>query len=99
MFPAARLPWRLSSLRVLEHVHEDGLELAEDDGGDLEVALQAVHTLPEVLRQVGHVGPLPHLGEELDETGRTGTDGTVRTSSKGTSRFLTCVGCHARPLT
>lgn len=74
VLPAAWLPWRLPSLRVLEHVHEDGLELEEDDGGDLEVALQPLHSQPEVLREVGHVGPLPHLGEELDQTGREETE-------------------------
>lgn len=68
VLPAARLPRRLPPLRVLKHVHENGLKLAEDDGGDLEVALQPVHPQPEVLRQVRHVGPLPHLGEELDQT-------------------------------
>lgn len=43
VFPAAWLPWRLASLRVLKHVHEDGLELAKDHRGDLKVALQPVH--------------------------------------------------------
>lgn len=73
VFPAAWLPWRLPSLRVLKHVHEDGLKLAENHSADLKVALQSLHAQPEVLREVGHVGPLPHLGEELDQTGRTGT--------------------------
>lgn len=73
VFPAAWLPWRLPSLRVLKHVHEDGLKLAENHSADLKVALKSLHTQPEVLREVGHVGPLPHLGEELDQTGRTGT--------------------------
>lgn len=72
VFPAARLPWRLASLWILKHVHEDGLKLAEDHRGNLEVALQPLYAQPEVLRQVGHVDPLPHLREELDQTGRTG---------------------------
>lgn len=71
VFPAARLPWRFPSLRVLKHVHEDGLKLAENHSGNLKVALQSLHALPEVLREVGHVSPLPHLREELDQTGRT----------------------------
>lgn len=74
VFPAAWLARRLASLGVLKHVHEDGLELAEDHGGHLKVALQPLHAQPEVLREVGHVGPLPHLREELDQTGRTGRE-------------------------
>lgn len=74
VFPAAWLPWRFPSLRVLKHVHEDGFKLAENHRGNLKVALQPLHPQPEVLREVGHVGPLPHLGEELDQTGRTGRD-------------------------
>lgn len=72
VFPAAWLPWRLTPLWILKHVHEDGLKLAEDHCGNLEVALQPLHAQPEVLRQVGHVDPLPHFREELDKTGRTG---------------------------
>lgn len=72
VFPAARLPWRLAPLRILKHVHEDGLKLAENHSGNLEVALQPLHAQPEVLTQVGHVNPLPHLREELDQTGRVG---------------------------
>ena len=71
VFPAARLPWRFPSLRILKHVHEDGLKLAENHSGNLKVALQSLHALPEVLREVGHVSPLPHLREELDQTERT----------------------------
>ena len=74
VFPAARLPWRLTTLRILKHVHEDGLELAEDDSGNLKVALQPLHAQPEVLREVGHVSPLPHLGEELDQAGNMGRE-------------------------
>ena len=72
VFPAAWLARRLGSLWVLKHVHEDGLKLAEDHRGNLKVALQLLHAQPEVLREVGHVGPLPHLREELDQTGRHG---------------------------
>lgn len=69
MLAAAGLPGRLGPLRLLEELLEDGLELAEDDGGDLEVALQPLCPHPEVLRQARHVDPLSHLREELDETG------------------------------
>lgn len=72
VLPAARLPRRLASLWILKHVHEDGLKLAEDHCGNLEVSLQPLHAQPEVLRQVGHVDPLSHLREELDQTVRTG---------------------------
>lgn len=68
VLPAAWLPWRVGSLRILKHVHEDGFKLAENHRGDLKVAFQALHSEPEVLRELGHVGPLPHLGEELDQT-------------------------------
>ena len=68
MLPAAWLSRRLPPLRVLKHVHEDGLKLAEDDGRDLEVPLESIHAQPEVLREARHVGPLPHLREELDQT-------------------------------
>lgn len=70
VFSAAGLARWLPSLRVLEHVHENGLELAKYHRGNLKVALQPLDTQPEVLRQIGHVGPLPHLREELDQTGR-----------------------------
>lgn len=77
MLPAARLTRRLASLRIHKHVPEDGLELTEDHRGDLKVSLQPLHPQPEVLRQVGHVGPLPHLGEELDQTGERHSQGRV----------------------
>lgn len=66
---AAGLPGRLGPLRLLEELPKDGLELAEDDGGDLEVALQSLCPQPEVLWQARHVDPLSHLREELDKTG------------------------------
>lgn len=72
VFPAALLPRWLPPLWILKHVHEDGLKLAEDHRGDLEVTLQPLHAQPEVLRQAGHVDPLPHLREELDETEERG---------------------------
>lgn len=51
VFAAAGLPWQLGPLRHLKELSEDGLELAEDDSGDLKVALQPLCPQPEVLWQ------------------------------------------------
>ncbi len=75
VLPAAWLPRQFPTLRVLKHVHEDGLKLAENHSGNLKVALQSLHAQPEVLREVRHVGPLTHLREELDQTGRESRTG------------------------
>lgn len=49
VLPASRLAWRLTTLWILKHVHEDGFELAKDHRGDFKVALQPLHSQPEVL--------------------------------------------------
>lgn len=59
VLPAAGLAWRrgrsLKARWAAEHGGKDGLELAEDDGGNLKVALQTLHSQAEVLAQIGHV--------------------------------------------
>jgi hypothetical protein len=54
--------------RVLENIQEDGLKLLEDHSGNSKVARQALDFVPKFLVQIGHVGPLAHLVEKLDET-------------------------------
>lgn len=53
---------------LLEEVIKDGLVFLEDDRRDGKVPLQTVYLVSELLRQVGHVRPLLHLVEELDDT-------------------------------
>lgn len=48
---AAGLSRWFGPLRLLEELAEDGLEFAEDDGGDLKVALEPISPQPEVLWQ------------------------------------------------
>lgn len=52
VFPGSRFSWWFFSLRILKHVHENVLKLAENDHGDLEVALQLLQPKPEVLGEI-----------------------------------------------
>lgn len=52
VFPGSCFSWWFLSLRILKHVHKNELKLAENDHGDLKVALQLLQPKPEVLGEV-----------------------------------------------
>lgn len=68
----------VNSERLLRRSFEDGFEdrniLLEDDCRHSEGPLQLLCALSEILRQVGHVLPLLHLTEKLNEA--AGEDGS-----------------------
>lgn len=69
----------VNSERLLGWSFEDGFEdgdvLLEDDGRHGEVSLQLLCALSEIVRQVGHVLPLLHLTEELNQAAGDGRGG------------------------
>lgn len=69
----------VNSERLLGRSFEDGFEdgnvLLKDDGRHGEVPLQLLCALTEILRQVGHVLPLLHLTEKLNQAAGKGWEG------------------------
>lgn len=54
--------------RVFEDMLKDWFVLLEDDSRHIEVTFQVVNLLSHFGRQVGHIGPLLHFTEELNQT-------------------------------
>lgn len=67
LFPRAHRLVRIFG-RIFEQLDKDGLILFKDDIGHGEIAFERINLLAELRFQIGHIGPLFGLVEELDQT-------------------------------